>query len=133
MAGTLGATQARRANECSRMAWTLQSGFPQSTSPVSATFLSPSRYNELSGAIQTPMHSTSSRRSVFPPSQTLLPALLVAVLFAAAPGVRAQFGAPPTTQVHDPAALKPPAGARVAIVEFEDMECPDCANANPLL
>jgi protein-disulfide isomerase len=35
--------------------------------------------------------------------------------------------------VHDPAALKPPAGARVAIVEFEDMECPDCANANSLL
>jgi protein-disulfide isomerase len=39
----------------------------------------------------------------------------------------------PTTQVHDPAALIPPAGARVAIIEFEDMECPDCANANPLL
>ncbi len=48
--------------------------------------------------------------------------------------LHAQFGgAPPTTQVHDPAALKPPAGARVAIVEFEDMECPDCARANPLL
>ena len=55
-----------------------------------------------------------------------------ALLFAAAPA-RAQFGAPPTTQVHDPAALKPPAGARVAIIEFADMECPDCANANPLL
>jgi protein-disulfide isomerase len=39
----------------------------------------------------------------------------------------------PATQVHDPAALVPPAGARVAIIEFEDMECPDCANANPLL
>jgi protein-disulfide isomerase len=38
-----------------------------------------------------------------------------------------------STQVHDPTALKPPAGARVAIVEFEDMECPDCARANPLL
>jgi len=35
--------------------------------------------------------------------------------------------------VHDPAALKPPAGARVAIIEFEDMECPDCANANAVL
>lgn len=45
----------------------------------------------------------------------------------------AQFGAPPTTVVHDPAALKPPAGAKVAIVEFEDLECPDCANANPVL
>ncbi len=50
------------------------------------------------------------------------------------PAARAQFGAPPAgTQVRDPTALKPPAGARVAIVEFEDMECPDCANANPLL
>ncbi len=50
------------------------------------------------------------------------------------PAVRAQFGGPPpTTQVHDPAALKPPAGAKVAIVEFEDMECPDCARANPVL
>jgi protein-disulfide isomerase len=37
------------------------------------------------------------------------------------------------TQVHDPSALKPPAGSRVAIVEFEDMECPVCGNENPLL
>jgi protein-disulfide isomerase len=58
---------------------------------------------------------------------------LAAALIAATPLARAQFGGPPTTTVHDPAALKPPAGARVAIVEFADMECPDCANANPLL
>src|ERR1035441_8040055 len=61
---------------------------------------------------------------------------LAAALFAAlllAPAAHAQFGGQPTTPVHDPAALRPPAGARVAIVEFEDMECPDCANANPLL
>jgi len=46
----------------------------------------------------------------------------------------AQFGAPPPgTEVHDPSALRPPAGARVALVEFEDMECPDCARANPVL
>jgi protein-disulfide isomerase len=63
----------------------------------------------------------------------LLLGLVSALLFFAAPGAYAQFGAPPTTQVHDATALKPPAGARVAIVEFEDMECPDCANANPLL
>jgi len=60
-------------------------------------------------------------------------AFLPAALLFCAAAARAQFGAPPTTQVHDPAALKPPAGARVAIVEFEDMECPDCAAANPLL
>ena len=35
--------------------------------------------------------------------------------------------------MHDASALKPPAGARVAIVEFADYECPDCAHANPLL
>src|SRR6266849_8564672 len=29
--------------------------------------------------------------------------------------------------------LKPPKGARVAIVVFEDLECPDCARAAPLL
>jgi protein-disulfide isomerase len=60
----------------------------------------------------------------------------VALLASPATPVRAQFARPsPGTQVRDPgnAALKPPPGARVAIVEFEDQECPDCANANPLL
>ncbi len=60
--------------------------------------------------------------------------LAVVALFIAAAGARAQFVPPsPGTQVHDPAALKPPAGARVALVEFEDLECPDCGRANPLL
>jgi protein-disulfide isomerase len=30
-------------------------------------------------------------------------------------------------------ALRPPKGARVALVVFEDLQCPDCARANPLL
>lgn len=30
-------------------------------------------------------------------------------------------------------ALRPPAGSKVAIVVFEDLECPDCARAAPLL
>ncbi len=30
-------------------------------------------------------------------------------------------------------ALKPPKGAQVAIVVFEDLECPDCRRAEPLL
>ncbi len=47
--------------------------------------------------------------------------------------MRAHSQTAPTTPVHDPTALKPPAGSRVAIIEFEDMECPDCARANPLL
>ncbi len=64
----------------------------------------------------------------------LLAGLAFAALLVTANSVHAQFAPPPRgTQVHDPSALKPPAGARVAIVEFEDMECPDCAHANPLL
>jgi protein-disulfide isomerase len=63
----------------------------------------------------------------------LLVSLLGVSLLLAATTARAQFGAPDTTPVHDSSALKPPAGTRVAIVEFEDMECPDCAAANPLL
>lgn len=59
--------------------------------------------------------------------------LFSALLLAAAGAAHAQFGAPPTTPVHDPAALRPPAGAKVAIIEFEDMECPDCAAANPVV
>jgi protein-disulfide isomerase len=58
----------------------------------------------------------------------------IAAALCLVPAVHAQFGPPaPGTQVHDPSALKPPPGARVAIVEFDDMECPDCAHANPLL
>ena len=33
----------------------------------------------------------------------------------------------------DTSVLKPPPGAQVAIVEFLDLQCPDCANANPLI
>ncbi len=58
---------------------------------------------------------------------------LTALALLAAPLARAQFNEPATTQVHDATVLRPPVGAKVAIVEFEDMECPDCANANPLL
>jgi protein-disulfide isomerase len=59
--------------------------------------------------------------------------LIPAALLSSSPTAHAQFGAPPTTQVHDPSALKPPTGARVAMVEFYDLQCPDCSRANPLL
>jgi protein-disulfide isomerase len=46
----------------------------------------------------------------------------------------AQFGSERAkTQIHDASALHPPAGARVAIVEFMDMECPRCGTENPTL
>jgi protein-disulfide isomerase len=68
------------------------------------------------------------------PKRSLLLLGLIAALAALSVPARAQFAPPaPGTQVHDASALKPPAGARVAIVEFADMECPDCARANPLL
>ncbi|MBS1814448.1 MAG: thioredoxin domain-containing protein [Acidobacteria bacterium] len=37
------------------------------------------------------------------------------------------------TQFQDTSMLKPPAGAKVAVVEFEDLECPACANAAPIV
>src|SRR5579862_6457951 len=87
------------------------------------------------GAVQSHM----SRFSAFGPCGRLrLFRISMAVTVASAAllvalGARAQFNVPETTQVHDSTPLRPPAGAKVAIVEFEDMECPDCANANPLL
>ena len=79
------------------------------------------------------MHCNLAHALRFPARRIVLSMGLATTIIATAAVARAQFGAPPTTPVHDPAALKPPTGARVAIVEFEDMECPDCANANPLL
>lgn len=79
------------------------------------------------------MQSNLARALRFPTLRTAVWIGLATALLAVSPLARAQFSAPATTPVHDPAALRPPAGARVAIVEFEDMECPDCANANPLL
>ncbi len=55
------------------------------------------------------------------------------LLFAGATA-QAQFGAPPQgTRVMDTSALHPPPGARVAIVEFVDMECPICGTTNPII
>jgi protein-disulfide isomerase len=68
------------------------------------------------------------------PVHPIATGLLLASAFFACVAARAQFAPPPQgTAVHDPSALRPPAGAHVAIVEFEDLECPDCARANPLL
>lgn len=65
----------------------------------------------------------------------LLPAIAALLLVWATAPARAQFSNPesPATVVHNAQALRPPAGARVALIEFEDLECPDCARANPVL
>jgi protein-disulfide isomerase len=38
-----------------------------------------------------------------------------------------------TVQQEKASILKPPAGSKVAIVIFEDLQCPDCARAHPLV
>jgi protein-disulfide isomerase len=47
----------------------------------------------------------------------------------------AQASAPPNTanNFRDMSMVKPPAGAKVAIYEFEDLECPACAHAFPIV
>ncbi|MGA2436937.1 MAG: thioredoxin domain-containing protein [Acidobacteriaceae bacterium] len=60
------------------------------------------------------------------------------LLFAAAP-VTAQRYVPkpndqPTLELYkDTSMLKPPAGAKIAIYELADMECPACAHAYPIV
>lgn len=49
--------------------------------------------------------------------------VLVGLALVAAIALRAQ----------ETSALKPPKGAKVALVVFEDLQCPDCARAAPLL
>jgi len=60
----------------------------------------------------------------------LLALIVCTAVFAAAAFV-SQCGA--QTQVHDASALHPPGSACVAIVEFDDLECPACAAANASL
>ena len=61
--------------------------------------------------------------------------VLMGVLAMAAGAAGAQTSVPPNqvTNFKDPAILKPPAGARVAILEWEDLECPACAHAFPVV
>jgi protein-disulfide isomerase len=65
--------------------------------------------------------------------------VLAAALFLAAPMLTTaafgQMSAPPNTAnaFRDTSMVKPPAGARVAIYEFEDLECPACSHAAPIV
>jgi len=47
----------------------------------------------------------------------------------------AQIAMPSTgaTAFKDTSAFKPPSGAKVAIIEFEDLECPLCAQVSPMV
>ena len=64
--------------------------------------------------------------------------LAPSLLLAAAPfALSAQSVVPPNapqpTQFKDTSLLKPPAGTKVAIIEYEDLECPACAHAFPIV
>lgn len=79
--------------------------------------------------------NTNSLRSV-----VAAVAIAVTLPFAAVPGfapapLLAQRAAPLGSgdPFKDTSMFKPPAGARVAIIEFEDLECPACAHAFPIV
>jgi protein-disulfide isomerase len=62
--------------------------------------------------------------------------LLAAVFMVSLAGVAAAQTSLPPNQVSafkDTSIFKPPVGAKVAILEFEDMECPACAHAFPIV
>jgi protein-disulfide isomerase len=69
-------------------------------------------------------------------SRVLAAALFITTSFAAVSGATALAqtavgGA--VSPFKDTSMLKPPAGAKVAIIEWEDLECPACAHAFPLV
>lgn len=76
-----------------------------------------------------PQRSTARRGA------TLLTALFAATLtFAGGTAAQAQFaGTPDPSTFRDTSMLKPPAGQKVAIIEFVDLECPACAHAHPII
>ncbi len=45
----------------------------------------------------------------------------------------AQFSQPSATNFKDTSMIKPPAGSKVAVWEFEDLECPACAHNAPIV
>ena len=66
---------------------------------------------------------------------TFPPSLLAAALLLVSLPAVAQLSAPPNqgNTFKDTSMVKPPIGARVAIYEFEDLECPACARAFPIV
>ncbi|SFS04519.1 Thioredoxin [Granulicella pectinivorans] len=68
-------------------------------------------------------------------NRRLLTAAFALSLFTGVTTASAQSSAPENTgnNFKDTSLLKPPAGSRVAIIEFEDLECPACARAFPMV
>lgn len=80
--------------------------------------------NATLGRRMEPMTTRGALHTILPCARVFALAALVAA---------ASLAHAEVTNVLDSSALHPPAGARVAIVEFDDLECPACAHANPTL
>jgi protein-disulfide isomerase len=63
------------------------------------------------------------------------PFLIIAIALVSGLPLSAQTAIPSAgaTPFRDTSMLKPPSGAKVAIIEFEDLECPLCAQVSPLV
>ena len=62
----------------------------------------------------------------------LIGAAVCLALFSAPCAMQAQFaGTGPRDNFRDTTILRPPAGAKVALIVFEDLGCPACARAHP--
>jgi protein-disulfide isomerase len=61
--------------------------------------------------------------------------LVVALALVSVVPAGAQIAMPQAnaTSFKDTSALRPPSGAKVAIIEFEDLECPLCAHVSPMV
>jgi protein-disulfide isomerase len=69
-------------------------------------------------------------------SRLLVAACVVSIAGAiASPSAYAQTSVPPgqVSAFKDTSMVKPPAGSKVAIYEFEDLECPACSRAFPVV
>jgi protein-disulfide isomerase len=62
-------------------------------------------------------------------------AAVMSLLVAGSAAMRGQTSLPPNqvTSFKDTSMLKPPAGAKVAVLEWEDLECPMCAHVFPIV
>jgi protein-disulfide isomerase len=59
--------------------------------------------------------------------------LMLALVLAVPAGAQIAIPANGATAFKDTSAFKPPSGAKVAIIEFEDLECPLCAEVSPMV
>lgn len=67
-------------------------------------------------------------------NRSTLFAALAGLAMCGSAAAHAQFaGTPDPSTFRDTSMLKPPAGQKVAIIEFYDLECPACRNAHPIL